>query len=201
MIQKTILNFLILCFVIGHAYAQEEGLAQVYKINGKEAYILSEPLRTYEVVLDVGTGLKGSSLLTQGLVNEGVSDKSAQFVRRIQKAADKENIEYDAVIYSSGKRAVAIKFTEEAGEKRALAKVKKMDGVEIYIQAEPLKEYEILETKKGGFKAKSYLSGGLVNNSIEQDVSQFVRKFVRRNKETQAIIYSAGKSAMSVKFK
>ncbi|MEM9984998.1 MAG: hypothetical protein AAF804_07860, partial [Bacteroidota bacterium] len=154
----------------------DEGLARVYKINGKEAYILSEPLRSYEVVFDVGTGLKAASILTAGLVNEGVSAKAAQFVRKIQEEAEAQGIEYDAVIYASGKSAAAITFTDDNKDQAGLARVKEIDGVEIYIQSEPLKEYEILTTSRGGIKAKSYLTAGLVNNSIEQDVAQFVRK-------------------------
>ena len=52
---------------------------------------------------------------------------------------------------------------------------------------------------------KSYLTGGLVNNSIEEDVAQFVNKLVKdsekENEKIDGIVYGAGKSAAGIKFK
>ncbi|MBU1823051.1 MAG: hypothetical protein KKG00_16305 [Bacteroidetes bacterium] len=166
---------------------------------------MNEPLNSYDVIFDVGTGLKATSLLTGGLVNEGVSEKASQFVRKAIKEAKEDKHEFDAIIYTSGKKIVAVKFKNPDPKFKGLARVQKVEGVEVYILSEPMKDYAVLNSKKGGVKLKSYLTGGLVNNSIEEDVAQFVSKLVKdsekENEKIDGIVYGAGKSAAGIKFK
>jgi ribosomal protein L25 (general stress protein Ctc) len=183
----------------------EKGLARVNRIDGVEVYFMNEPLNEYRVVFDIGTGLKASSLITGGLVNEGVSEKAAQYVKKAIKEAKEEKHDFDAIVYSSGKKVIAVKFEKPNPQYKALAKVQKIEGLEVYILSEPLKDYEVLNSRKGGVKMKSYLTGGLVNNSIEEDVAQFVRKLVKdsekENEKIDGIVYGAGKNASGIKFK
>lgn len=192
-----LLLFSVAIYQVGSAQTDLNSIARVNKVDGKEAYFMSEPLRDYEVVFDVGTGLKASSVVTGGLINEGVSDKASQFVKK----AMKENPNFDAILYSNGKRVVAIRFTGEAtAETKGLARVQKVNGVEVYILAEPLRDYEVLNSKGGGLKLKSAVTGGVVNNSIEEDVADFVKRLQRDDASIQAVIYSTGKAAIGVKF-
>lgn len=180
----------------------KKGIARVNRINGKEVYFMNEPETPYDVVFDVGTSAKFASLLTAGLVNEGVSDKASQFVKRAMKEAEDEKHEFDAIVYSSGKRVVAIKFKEESNQ---LGRVQKIEGVEVYILSEPLLTYEVANSKRSGLKLKSLLTAGLVNNSVEQDVAEFVRKLIKDadkdDEKIDAVLYGAGKSAVGVQFK
>lgn len=202
---RLFLLFALVCSCTLSFSQDQKGLARVNKIDGVEVYFMNEPLNDYEVVFDVGTGLKASSLLTGGLVNEGVSEKASQFVRRAIKEAKEEKHEFDAIIYSSGKKIVAVKFKNPKPDFKSIARVQKIDGVEVYILSEPMKDYEVLNSKKGGIKFKSALTGGLVNNSIEEDVAQFVNKLVKdsekENEKIDGIVYGAGKSAAGIKFK
>ncbi|TAL57531.1 MAG: hypothetical protein EPN85_13860, partial [Bacteroidetes bacterium] len=70
-------------FLMSMAFVDEKGLARVNKVNGYEAYFMSEPLRDFEVVLDERNGLQMTSLLTAGVANESVSDKATQLVNKI----------------------------------------------------------------------------------------------------------------------
>lgn len=206
-ITKTALLFVLAFIAVHVAFAQEnQGLIKANKIQGIEVYFLSEPLRAYDVVFDEGTGLKATSFITGGLVNESVAEKAAQFVKRVLKDADKEGKKIDAVIYTSGKKVVAIKFkTEGTAKDIGIGKVQKMNGLEIYVLGEPLRAYDVVNKKGGGLKIKSGLTGGLVNNSIEEDIEQMVnriQKDAEKDKKTiDAVIYSTGKSAIGVKFK
>lgn len=203
--KKSILVFVFTAAWLISFSQDQNGIARVNRIDGVEAYFMNEPLNDYEVVFDVGTGLKGASLLTGGLVNEGVSDKASQFVKRAIKEAKGNNHEFDAIIYSSGKRVVAVKFKDPKPEFKLMARVQKIEGLEIYILSEPVNEYEVMNSKKGGLKMKSALTGGLVNNSIEDDVAQFVKKLVKDaekvDQKLEGIVYGAGKSAAGIKFK
>jgi ribosomal protein L25 (general stress protein Ctc) len=203
--KKTILVMLLVS-ITALAFSQDKnGIARVNRIDGVDVYFMSEPLNEYEVVFDVGTGLKASSMLTGGLVNEGVSEKASQFVKKAIKEAKQEKYEFDAIVYSSGKKVIAVKFKDPKPELKLLAKVQKIEGLEVYILSEPEREYDVLNSKGGGIKMKSALTGGLVNNSIEEDVSDFVGKLVKDAKKDgeklDGILYGAGKSASGIKFK
>ena len=187
------------------AQTNNTGLARVNKINGTEAYFLAEPLRSYTVVFEEGTGVKMSSVVTAGLVNESAADKAEQFVKRVQKQAKKDKVEFDAVVYTGGKKVVAIKFNDEAtAETKGIGRVQKIDGVEVYAFAEPLKAYKTVNKKGGGLKLKSMVTGGLVNNSIEEDLKQFLSRIADDCKDDKvqldAIIYTSGKSAIGIQF-
>ena len=163
-----------------------------------EVYILSEPLRDYETVTSVTTGVKAESILTGGLINEGISDKVLQFIRR----ARKQGATFDAVLYSGGKEIVTIKFTKEAtSSNRSIGRVRKLDNTDVYVLAEPIQDYETIISKGGGIKYKSILTGGLVNNSIEDDLSGFIKSMRSSGANMDGIIYSGGKSAMSFRYK
>ncbi|GAB3901986.1 hypothetical protein GCM10028803_27690 [Larkinella knui] len=178
--------------------------ARVDKIQGIETYVMCEPLRPYETVFEISSGAKAASLFTGGVVNEGVSEKAAQFVRRASKDGKKDHKEFDAVVISGSKTAIAVKFKGEAGADKGLAKVRKIDGLAVYVMNEPVADYQTVVDASGGIKAKSYFTGGIVNNSIEEDVEQFVRRVKKEADEAKkpidAIVYSSGKRAIGVKF-
>jgi len=181
--------------------AQE--LAKVNKLNGVEVYILAEPIRNYEVVMGGKNSIKWSSFVSGGFVNEGVSTKMTQFVKSLQEKALEENITFDAVVYTNGKSVSAIKFTDEkTDENDRLAEVQKIDGIPVFILNEPLKKYTMETEKGGGVKWKSLTTGGLVNNSIEEDIEKYASKFKKSFKkgEIDALIYSRGKKCNGIKF-
>ncbi|WP_372640206.1 hypothetical protein [Ancylomarina sp.] len=204
--KKIIFSLVMLMCIFKFSSAEEKGLARIVKLQGLETYFLTEPLRSYEVVFEVGNGIKATSMLTGGLINEGLSEKMAQFVKKATKSAKKNGKSIDALLYSGGKRVVAIKFTEEATlENKGIGRVRRIQGVEVYALSEPLRDYNIVCKKNGGFKGKSALTGGLINNSMEQDLNQFVKGIMKKAKkaksEVDAVIYSSGKSAIGIKFK
>jgi hypothetical protein len=170
-------------------------LARVRKINGVEAYILCEPLRDYNVLVDVGTGLKAESVLTGGLINKSISDRVEQFVRRVTK----ENGKVDAVIYSSGKRIIGISFKDEPkADTKGIGRVSKVGGYPVFVLNEPVSNYSIVNSKSGGIKWKSLVTAGVVNNSIEDDVEQMVKKLQARSAD--AVIFDGGKGASAIMF-
>lgn len=179
-------------------WAQDRKLARVQRLDGVEVYVLSEPIRDYEIVASVQTGIKAESILTGGLFNESITDKVLQFIRR----ARKQGSVFDAVLYSGGKSIITIKFlTSSNSHNRNVARVRDIDGVDVYILAEPLIEIETMASSGGDLKWKSYLSAGLVNNSIEEDIAGFIKKQRSNGVSFDGIIYNGGKSAVSFKYK
>lgn len=184
--------------ICGFRVEDEKGLARVNKVQGVEVYVLSEPLRDYEVISDVGTGLSTTSAVTGGLVNESIADKISNFVRK----AMKQNSRIDAVVYSSGKRIVGIRFKDTpTASTKGIARVKKINGMDAYVLAEPLQDYEVLTSKGGGIKWKSAITGGLINNSIEEDLERMSKKVAGTGTSVDAIIYSSGKTASGLRYR
>jgi hypothetical protein len=194
--KKIIIALTLATTILSVSAQKDTDIAKVRKVNGIEAYILCEPLRPYEVLIDAGTGIKAESILTGGLINKSISGRVEQFVKKIQK----ENATVDAVIYSTGKRIVGVRFTDTGGGKsEGLAKVSKVMGYKVFVMNEPLLDYEVLNNKGGGIKWKSLATAGLVNNSIEEDVQKMVKKL--QNKAADAMMFDGGKEGMTIKFK
>ena len=176
-------------------------LATVDVIDGKEVYLLSEPLRSYEVVSTVRTGPKVSSLFTRGLISEDINDKAAQFTRKSIRKMKKKGIEFDAVRYSSGKRIQAIRFKEEATEDtKRLAKVQDNSGVYAFIMAEPVNSYKVDGNVKFVVRAVPLLTYGIINNSIERDVATLAKKANKKLENPQYITYTTGDRATIISF-
>ena len=195
---RKIIALFLFAFTCLFASAQQKdaNIARVKRVNGVEAYILCEPLRPYEVVVDAGTGLKAESLLTGGLVNKSISGRVEQFVRNIMK----QNAKVDAVVYSAGKRIVGVIFTDNENSKNAgLARVSKIMGYPVFVMNEPLVDYAVLNNKTGGIKWKSLVTAGVVNNSIEEDVQEMVKKL--QNRAADAMLFEGGKDGMTIMFK
>lgn len=197
---RTIFILFAVAFLINSGFKsdEEKGLARVSKIQGIEVYVLSEPLRDYEVISDVGTGLSTTSAVTGGLVNESIADKISTFVRK----AMKQNSRIDAVVYSSGKRIVGIRFKDTStSTTKGIGRVKKIGGMDAFVMSEPLQDYEILTSKSGGIKWKSALTGGLINNSIEDDLEKMAKKVSSTGTSVDGMIYSSGKSASGFRYR
>lgn len=191
--------FFLLLLTSSQLFAQKDkNLARVQRLDGVEVYILAEPVREYETMTSVTTGVKAESILTGGLFNESITDKVLQYIRR----ARKQGATFDAVLYSGGKSLVTIRFTDKSSEKtRGIARARQLEGVDVYVLAEPLKDYETIISSGGSLKWKSYLTGGLVNNSIEEDMAGFIKKMRTNGVNMEGLIYSGGKSAISFKYK
>ena len=198
---RKIITLVLLCFVAITIFSQEK--AKVFKVNGIEVYLLSEPVREYEALKSKGKGIQWGSYITGGLINESISTKVTKYVKRLTKQYAKDNTKFDAIIYSNGKQMTAIKFTDEkTPENDRVATVNKIDGIPFFVMSEPLREYSFVKTIGGGIKWKSAITGGLINNSIEQDLMKFAKKMSKKFKKKQisAIVYDRGKKATAIKF-
>jgi len=199
---KVLFTSVLFLFIQFNIVAQSKTIAKVQKVNGIEVYVMAEPLRSYDVVIGKGNSLKWSSFLTGGLLNESVSTKITSFANKIKKKAKSEGIEIDAVIYTNGKKISAIKFNDELGSNDRLAEVQKLQGLPVFIMNEPIINYRPKTTEGPGLKWKSMLTVGLVNNSIEQDISKYSRKMTRdfRKGKVDALLYNSGKKCAGIKF-
>ena len=173
--------------------------AYVNSIIGVDIYCLSKPVLAYkEVILagNVKSQLSLKSIATGGVVRDDVGSK----MDKIVNAALKENSSIDGIIYTSGKKAIAIKYVQTASSSEKKAVVNKLNGVEVYAFCEPIKKYDVIseaKAKSGGFTSVG--SYGLINSSIADDLQKMVER-LNKKKNIDAIIYSIGKKGVGVIF-
>jgi len=84
------------------------------------------------------------------------------------------------------------------------SKVKLVNGVEVYILAEPLREYEILDGTSKSVQFGSYLAKGIINASISTRIYKYVKKikkeFYKKGETLDAVMYVGGKSMHAIRF-
>jgi molybdopterin converting factor small subunit len=196
-------SIVIIAFLFVSTIGFSQIKSKVFKVNGIEVYLLAEPVREYESLKGGGKGIQWGSAVTGGIINESIATRVSKYIKKLQKSFEKEGLKFDAIIYSNGKQMTAIKFTDEkTSENDRVAVIQRVEGIPFFVMSEPLKEYSFVETIGGGIKWKSAITGGLMNNSIEQDLMKFAKKMSKKFKKKQisAIIYERGKKANAIKF-
>ncbi|MCU0352370.1 MAG: hypothetical protein MUD08_01320 [Cytophagales bacterium] len=184
----------------------DKGLARVQKMHGIEMYVMAEPLRAYEVLEEYRFSKAGTSFITGGLVNESAAQKLEKAARKAAERAGRSGKSVDAVVYTGGKRAVIVHFTEPPTDAtRGIARVYKLQGREMYVMSEPLQQYEVAFTVLNGLKIKSAVTGGLVNNGVDEDINQYMSNAGLQSQQNgipfDAVIYTGGKGAAAILFR
>jgi hypothetical protein len=107
---KSLLSLLTLVVLISAftGYQDTKGVARVQKILGKEVYVLSEPLREYDMVEDMTTGM------TTALAGRSTIQKQMEEVikRGLNKVEKGKISGFDAALTTDGDRIVLIKFKD-----------------------------------------------------------------------------------------
>lgn len=84
------------------------------------------------------------------------------------------------------------------------SKVQEVEGVEVYLLATPVRAFDTLDISGKAFQWKSAITGGGLNESIEQKVVYLVRNLTKKLEENSvefdAIIYQGGKTMTAIKF-
>lgn len=172
-------------------------ICRVNKIQGKEVYVLCEPLRDYDVVDKVNSTMSqmlGTSPTIKNMVNTMVE-------KAVNKEAKGKVGAFDAIITSDGDVAILVKFKEGNIEQKGLARVQKLQSKEAYIMCEPLRDYDTVD------KVNSTLDQVLgVSPTINNMVNSMVEKAVNREEKGKigtfdAVITSDGDVSILVKFK
>ncbi|MBE9490749.1 MAG: hypothetical protein IMY67_10685 [Bacteroidetes bacterium] len=189
--------FLSILMVTAVQITNAQNKSQVSLVNGIEVYILSEPVRDYEVVHSVGRGnqwlrpFNGERNLT-----ESIETKVENYIKRLRKYCDKKGIAFDAVIYSTGKQMDAIKFTDlKTPENDRISIINNIDGISFFVMSIPIDNYEFIKKIGRGIKFTNS------KNLIVHDLMKFAKRAKKESKYNtyNAIIYYHGKTVDLIK--
>lgn len=86
----------------------KKGIARVQRFSGKEIYVLSEPIRDYDVV-DRMTTEWGTSFVGQKNIQKQMQEIITRALNRVEKGKTKD---FDAVLTDDGDKMTLIKFKE-----------------------------------------------------------------------------------------
>jgi hypothetical protein len=104
----TIFSLAVVLMLISFTYTQDtKGLGRVQKLMGKEIYIMSEPLRDYDIVETFSTEL-GSALLGRQTIDKQMENVIVSANKRIEKG--KLQGPYDALMTADGDKITLIKW-------------------------------------------------------------------------------------------
>lgn len=171
-------------------------IAKVQIVNGTEAYIMNLPLRTYEVVKEIETTAKFQNILKDGSLVKTIKDRVIQFISMARKL----DIKFDAVLYTSAKTLICIKFTDMGNIGNiGLARIEKISGIPTFVMCEPAQSYDVLGQTDEGLKLLSIVSLGLASNNISEDVYKMVDN-LKNNKGLEACLIT-GTTGEALKFK
>ena len=171
-------------------------VAKVKTINGAEVYIMNSPLRQYEIIKEIETTAKFENILKDGKLAKNTTEKVIQFV----SLARKSELAFDAVLYTSGKTLVCIKFKEKGTpETIGMARVEKISGLHAFVLCEPSQAYDVIGETDEGLKMRSILSLGMASNSIAEDIDKMVEA-LKFNKGIEACLFYQSKGE-AIKFK
>lgn len=80
-----------------------------------------------------------------------------------------------------------------------LLQYEKVNGVGLFVLAEPLADYKVEAVVKGGVNIVPFITYGWVNQSIEKDMNRFV-KSANKKAKPEYISYTSGRKATITSF-
>lgn len=189
-------------FVSSFFFGQNK-LARVENYSGLDVFVMNEPVADYKIVVRMKplslANLNVKTIVTGGIIRETVSDKMNQYVNQVLRQAEKENVEVDAIIYSGGKGAVGIQYT--AKEDQGIARIKAINGMDVYVFCAPLVAYNVVKEKRAmsGYWVAS-ASYGVFDSSMDRDIMKLVKRLNRRSGKTgiNAAIYNGGRKGVGI---
>ncbi|MBS1633617.1 MAG: hypothetical protein JST10_13700 [Bacteroidetes bacterium] len=164
------------------AFAQKNySLARANKINGKLIFYENEPVEPYDVSFTFQNDIGKENDLTQ----EKIMQKS--MVNAGNESAN-QGRSFDAIIVQhTTKRDIAVIFKDKSRD-NSIARVKKHDGILVFIQCEPINNYEVVEK----FSHTDQIDFGRIGRLINRGH--------KRNLEFNGLIYSTSTHELLIRF-
>lgn len=165
----------------------DKSLARVKTISSKLVFYNNEPVEKYEVVFSFENTIPNYETTS----TRNVMDKSVQ--NAMNEAGYQGGKYFDAIITrANAKRDLAIKFLDKEKD-NAIARVSKINGKYVFIECEPVNEYEIVSNIKVSY-----------GNTRQQTIDKILKKAFKEEKKGESfdgILFGSTKYDNSIKFK
>lgn len=200
--KKQLLALLALGVILSFKSTEtEKGLARANKTNNKVIFFYSEPTAEYETQFTFRNSIENINCKsTQEIINEALKSANTESAN--------QNRLYDAIIIGKSERDIAITFKNKGKDENSIARVSKTEGKYVFIECEPIGEYEMVDKHKpttfgGNFlNALAASEGGKKTcPSLQDKIETLIKKSEKAKKPYDGIMYGSGSNDLSIKFK
>ena len=167
-------------------------LARVSKSNNKLVFNKCEPINEYEIAFTFENLIENLDCLSPEQLNIE-STKNANI-----EAVNQGKL-YDAIIFSEGSsRDIAITWKDKSKD-NAIARVKKNEGKFVFIQCEPLTNYDIIGKYNVSGVGQQLLLGTCPTH--QQKIEKLIKKAGKDKLDYDAVMYGSSTNDYAIKFK
>jgi len=154
----------------------QSNIAEVNKINGFYIFVDSSPLEDYEVLGEVKVDELDKEVIKSEGQYSAIRDNIIKSARLVNYTAEGLIFQY---INGGTDKAMMIKFKNKS-EKNNLAKVEQFQGLYVFTDCKPTKEYKYIETVK--------FSGGFNNLQYSNVRDTLIKRVRKKHSDAQGII-------------
>lgn len=166
-------------------------LGRTNKTNNKLVFYHNEPINEYEVAFTFKNSIENFNCLSpQELIAESIKNANVE-------AANQGRI-YDALIIGTSDRDMAITWKDKSKD-NAIARVKKNEGKLVFIECEPLTNYDIVGKYNISGVGQQLLLGTCPSH--QEKVDKLIKKAGKDKSGFDGVIYGSSKNDLAIKFK
>jgi hypothetical protein len=186
---KKIILSAIMVASISLSSQTDNSLARVAKNNNKCVFNHNEPINEYDVAFTF-----------INLIPECKTEKEAETITitNANQEAGNQGKLYDAIIIGDNERDIAIVWKDKSKD-NAIARVSKVEGRYVFINCEPLTNYEMV-SKYNVEGAGQQLLLGTCPTRVEK-ISKIIKKSEKSKLSYDAVIYGVSENDLVIKFK
>lgn len=184
------LMFTLLSFCVSFGQT-DNGLAKVEKYNNKLVFFNNEPINEYEQAFTFENKIENFYCLTPTEIFAATT-KNANL-----EAANQSRL-YDAIILNPAGRDMAIIWKDKSKD-NAIARVKRVEGKFIFIQCEPISNYNMIGKYNVSGAGQQILLGTCP--SYQEKISKLIKKANKEKEDFDGVILGSDKFDQSIKFK
>lgn len=194
--KKIILGIVIITIgLLTLSYRQTQtdyALARVGKLNNKLVFLWCEPVNDYETAFTFENLIQNYNCLSpEQLCIESIKNANVE-------AANQGRI-YDAIVTVNGSpRDMAIIWKDKSKD-NAIARVKKNEGKLVFVQCEPLANYDIAGKYNISGVGQQVLLGSCP--TYQQKIDKLIRKASNDKLDFDGVMVGSSKNDFAIKFK
>lgn len=167
-------------------------LARVSKLNNKLVFLWSEPVNDYETAFTFENLIQNYECLSPEQV-------CVESIKNANREAANQGRLYDAIVTVNGSsRDIAVTWTDKSKD-NAIARVKKNEGKLVFVQCEPLENYDIAGKYNISGAVQQVLLGTCPTH--QQKIDKLLKKADKDKLDFDGVLYGSSKNDLAIKFK
>lgn len=194
--QTTLLTVVILLltvtsFKVDRPQETDTSLARANKTNGKLAFYWNEPVNSYAVSFTFENKIENFYCKSpQQIIDASITNANYE-------AAQQGRL-YDAIILGTSARDMAITFNDKDKD-NSIARVKKREGKLIFVECEPLVNYDIAGKYNVSGTGQAIMTGTCPSH--EKRMDKLLKKANKDKLDFDGVMYGSSKNDLIIKFK